>query len=89
MDIFDSEVSISNFNAQGLVNRKGMWCSSGWFNNFNNGCQEGCKPGFLEEDCSCGDSACKAGQYCTKDGVCKDVVKKEKKFLQIRYNSLE
>jgi len=55
----------------------------------NNGCQEGCKPGFLEEDCSCGDSACKAGQYCTKDGVCKDVVKKEKKFLQIRYNSLE
>lgn len=69
-----------------IVSEEGMWCTSGWF---NNGCQEGCKPGFLEEDCSCGDSACKAGQYCTKDGVCKDVVKKEKKFLQIRYNSLE
>lgn len=69
-----------------VVSEEGVWCDSGWF---NNGCQEGCKPGFLEEDCSCGDSACKAGQYCTKDGVCKDVVKKEKKFLQIRYNSLE
>jgi len=68
-----------------VVSEEGGWCDSGWF---NNGCQEGCKPGFLEEDCSCGDSACKAGQYCTKDGVCKDVVKKEKKFLQIRYNSL-
>lgn len=69
-----------------VVSEEGVWCDSGWF---NNGCQEGCKPGFLEKDCSCGDSACKAGQYCTKDGVCKDVVKKEKKFLQIRYNSLE
>lgn len=69
-----------------VVSEEGVWCDSGWF---NNGCQEGCKPGFLEQDCSCGDSVCKAGQYCTKDGDCKDVTKKEKKFLQIRYNSLE
>lgn len=76
----------SNGPTEGCWDDAGVWCDSGWF---NNGCQEGCKPGFLEEDCSCGDSACKAGQYCTKDGVCKDVVKKEKKFLQIRYNSLD
>lgn len=86
MDIFD-DVYLSNFNAQIPLDRKGMWCSGKFVD--SQCLTNQCNFGFVEEICACGNTTCVPGQYCTKDGDCKDVTKKEKKFLHLRYNSLE
>lgn len=67
-------------------------CSRGsWFNGacIMSGSTPFCKNEFVEEKCMCHTETCTPGYYCTKAGVCKPVVRKDKKMLQVRYNYLE
>lgn len=74
--------------SKGYVAENCQGCPSGsWY---DDECIPGsfCKNGFVEEECWCKQTTCEPGFYCTKDGECKPVVRKDKKMLQVRYKKL-
>ena len=82
MDVYSEKVTVSDFGRS--ITEESQWCQNGWFD--EHGCHlDKCNHGFVEEQCDCKDTPCHPGQYCTAEGECEDWVKKDKRFLQIKY----
>lgn len=77
--------------SKGHVAENCKGCPSGsWYDDgcISEGEKSFCKNGFVEEECMCKQTTCEPGFYCTKDGECMQVVRKDKKMLQVRYKKL-
>lgn len=77
--------------SKGYVAENCKDCPSGsWYDDgcISEGEKSFCKNGFVEEECMCKQTTCEPGFYCTKDGECMQVVRKDKKMLQVRYKKL-